>query len=318
MKTGDIYYNEPKSNFKKVNIGVIINFDPLTIGVYCKLITSGKEFKIYNIKSLAKAIGISDEKARTTILLLEREGYIKRIPLKNENGKFNGYAYEVEPEPLPMEERSHAGTGLPENGVPRKPTTPKSGYPENTLPNNNINNKLKDNNKQENNKNNNISIDEDFEIFWKLYDKKNDKVAAKRAWNKLSKEDRAAAIAGIKPYQEAMRFDKQFIRYPSTYLNKRTWEDDFSDYNGKSFYEPREDDSERLRKFKKYMREKHPAIEQARNPLSLAGYFELTNNYGVDSVEHELNDIERNISRYKQSDIAYEICKVLDKKRLQV
>lgn len=176
-----------------------------------------------------------------------------------------------------------------------------------------------DNNKYKENKgnnNNNISIDEDFEIFWKLYDKKNDKVAAKRAWNKLSKEDRAAAITGIKPYQEARRFDKQFIRYPSTYLNKRTWEDDFTDYNKQSFYEPREDDTEKEKRFKEHMRKKHPAIEQVRNPLSMCAYIDLANVYGSESVEQELTKIENNIALYKLSDISYEIAKSLEKGRI--
>lgn len=313
MNTGDIYYNEPKSNFKKVNIGVIINFDPLTIGVYCKLITSGKEFKIYNIKSLAKAIGISDEKARATILLLEREGYIKRIPLKNENGKFNGYAYEVEAEPLDEKERSHAGTGSPENGVPRKPTTPKSGYPETTLPNNNRNNlNIEDNLNKENKENK----DDLFIQFWNTYNKKVGQIPALRAWKKLSMEDRRKAIGGIKPYQETMRFDKKYIKHPATYLNQRTWEDDFTDYNKQSFYEPREDDTENERRFKLYMRDKHPVIEQAREPLALATYIQLTNEYSVELVEQQLNIIESNISRYKQSDIAYEISRAIERNRL--
>lgn len=227
MKTGDIYYNEPKSNFKKVNIGVIINFDPLTIGVYCKLITSGKEFKIYNIKSLAKAIGISDEKARTTILLLEREGYIKRIPLKNENGKFNGYAYEVEPEPLPVEERSHAGTGLPENGVPRKPTTPKSGYPENTLPNNNRNNKNIDN-KENKEKESLIEKDPDVLRFLAYMQKEYPHVCKMKNPMTLEEYNKLREL-GYTPDQIASKLDvlenrDDYIRrYRSPYLCVRNW-----------------------------------------------------------------------------------------------
>lgn len=314
MNIGDIYYNEPKSNFKKVNIGVIINFDPLTIGVYCKLITSGKEFKIYNIKSLAKAIGISDEKARATIALLEREGYIKRIPLKNENGKFNGYAYEVEAEPLAEDERSHAGTGSPENGVPRKPTTPKSGYPETTLPLNNRNNINLDN--KENKKDNKENKDDLFIQFWNTYNKKVGQIPALRAWKKLTADDKRKAIEGIKPYQESMHFDKHYIKHPATYLNQRTWEDDFTDYNSKSFYEIREDDTDKEKRFKEHMRKKHPAIEQVRCPLSMCAYIDLANVYGSESVEQELTKIENNIALYKLSDISYEIAKSLEKGRI--
>ena len=230
MKTGDIYYNEPKSNFKKVNIGVIINFDPLTIGVYCKLITSGKEFKIYNIKSLAKAIGISDEKARTTIALLEREGYIKRIPLKNENGKFNGYAYEVEAEPLAEDERSHAGTGSPENGVPRKPTTPKSGYPENTLPLNNRNNINLDNkeSKDLNNKESVIEKDPQVERFMVWMQKEYPHVCKMKKpltldeYNKL--RDLGYSTDQITSKLDVLENRDDYIRrYRSPYLCVRNW-----------------------------------------------------------------------------------------------
>lgn len=229
MNTGDIYYNEPKSNFKKVNIGVIINFDPLTIGVYCKLITSGKEFKIYNIKSLAKAIGISDEKARATIALLEREGYIKRIPLKNENGKFNGYAYEVEPEPLAEDERSHAGTGSPKNGVPRKPTTPKSGYPETTIPNNNRNNiNLEDKENKENKKEIVIEKDPDVLRFLAYMQKEYPHVCKMKNPMTLEEYNKLREL-GYTPDQIASKLDvlenrDDYIRrYRSPYLCVRNW-----------------------------------------------------------------------------------------------
>lgn len=231
MKAGDIYYNEPKSNYKKVNIGLIISLDPLTVGVYCKLITSGKEFKIYNIKSLAKAIGISDEKARSTISLLEREGYIKRIPLKDERGKFKGYAYEVEALPLPENERSHAGTGLGENGVPRNPTTPKSGYPENTLPLNNRNNINLDNkeNKKDNKESDREKTQSEVErkfISW--MEKEYPHVCKMK--NPLTYDEYMKLIkAGYKSDQIMSKLDvlenrDDYIRkYRSTYLCVRNW-----------------------------------------------------------------------------------------------
>lgn len=157
---------------------------------------------------------------------------------------------------------------------------------------------------------------EDFLLFWNTYDKKVKLQDAIKAWKKLSNDDRIKAIAAIKPYQAAMRYEKQYFKYPSSYLNQRTWEDDFSDYTGKTFYEPREDDTERERRFKLYMREKHPVIEQAREPLALATYIQLTNEYSVELVEQQLNVIESNISRYKQSDIAYEISRAIERNRL--
>lgn len=157
---------------------------------------------------------------------------------------------------------------------------------------------------------------EDFLLFWNTYDKKVKLQDAIKAWKKLSNDDRTKAIAAIKPYQAAMRYEKQYFKYPSSYLNQRTWEDDFSDYTGKTFYEIREDDTDKEKRFKEYMRKKHPAIEQVRCPLSMCAYIDLANVYGSESVEQELTKIENNIALYKMSDISYEIAKSLEKGRI--
>ena len=157
---------------------------------------------------------------------------------------------------------------------------------------------------------------EDFLLFWNTYDKKVKLQDAIKAWKKLSNDDRTKAIAAIKPYQAAMRYEKQYFKYPSSYLNQRTWEDDFSDYTGKTFYEIREDDTDKEKRFKEHMRKKHPAIEQVRCPLSMCAYIDLANVYGSESVEQELTKIENNIALYKLSDISYEIAKSLEKGRI--
>ena len=62
-----------------------------------------------NIKFIASALGVSKAKARSTIVFLESEGYIKRVPVKDENGHMKGWQYFVYPEQLPVDERSNAG-----------------------------------------------------------------------------------------------------------------------------------------------------------------------------------------------------------------
>lgn len=259
----------------------------------------------FSINGLVSIVKEGNSAVRCAINELIDSGYCRLIKERNEGNKFVKFSYLFREDlTIPFIENPQVENLQMENPQVENRTQ------RNTKDNKKLN--------KEKTNENIISLDEDFDAFWNLYNKKVGKVAALRSWRKLSKEDRAAAMSGVKPYQESMRGDMHYIKHPATYLNQRTWEDDFADYNRKSFYDVREGDGERLRRFKIYMREKHPAIEQARNPLSLAGYFELTNIYGVDSVENELNDIERNISRYKQSDIAYEISRTLDKKRLQV
>lgn len=144
---------------------------------------------------------------------------------------------------------------------------------------------------------------DDFEVFWQRYDKKVDKQGARRAWNRLSKKDKAAALEGIKPYQEARHYEKRIIQHPTTYLHRRTWEDDFSDYEKKAYYEVREGDDERVKAYKSYMQSKHQRISEAHIPLSYAGYLRLVELSNVDYVEEKLTYIEENIDKFRYSDV---------------
>lgn len=70
------------------------------------------------------------------------------------------------------------------------------------------------------------SIDLEFQKFWDAYGLKRDRVAAERAWRKLSKSDRRAALAGIQRYRddcEALGIQRM---YAQGYLNHRRWEDE--------------------------------------------------------------------------------------------
>lgn len=72
-----------------------------------------------------------------------------------------------------------------------------------------------------------------FEVFWNTFNFKKNKQTAEKAWKKLNNKDRAEAIAKIPNYyaylehKRAMGFNQNNL-YPSTYLNERRWEDDYS------------------------------------------------------------------------------------------
>ena len=69
-----------------------------------------------------------------------------------------------------------------------------------------------------------------FDAFWTAYGYKlGKKVQAQNAWNKLSKGERIAALAGIKPYDNYLKRRNNSIAkaYPSSYLNQRYWENDY-------------------------------------------------------------------------------------------
>ena len=64
-----------------------------------------------------------------------------------------------------------------------------------------------------------------FEAFWTLYPRKHGKAPAQKFWAKFSETDRAAAIAGIEPYKRDKEGSEAFIKYGSTYLSQRVWEE---------------------------------------------------------------------------------------------
>jgi hypothetical protein len=67
--------------------------------------------------------------------------------------------------------------------------------------------------------------DDGFDEVWDLYDKKESKLYARRAWGRLSKKDRAAALARIPDYVRATP-DRKYRANLSTWLNGRKWEDE--------------------------------------------------------------------------------------------
>ena len=65
----------------------------------------------------------------------------------------------------------------------------------------------------------------DFLSFWDAYGLKRDKIAAERAWNRLSVNDRKAAYAGIQAYRDDCRHRGIAMMYAQGYINHRRWED---------------------------------------------------------------------------------------------
>lgn len=129
--TGNITIIESVSRFKKVDISLIENerIDCITLGIYTKLIVLGKKWNL-NVKGLKKHLGLSDEKIRKSLSLLEQEGYIVRTPCRNEKGQLVGWDYAIYPTPVDEEERSQAGVKK-DSQQGEKPSTPKTAYSDN-------------------------------------------------------------------------------------------------------------------------------------------------------------------------------------------
>lgn len=142
-----------------------------------------------------------------------------------------------------------------------------------------------------------------FNDFYKLYPLKKSKQQAEKSWNRLSKADRQEAIDKLPAYIADCIQEKRSFKHPSTYLNQRTWEDDFTTHSKVSFYDVLPTDSEQEKKFKNWMRTSYPNIENTALPLSYADFMSLYEEYGTEEVKNQLEAINANIGKYKYSDI---------------
>jgi DNA-binding MarR family transcriptional regulator len=171
---------------------------------------------------------------------------------------------------------------------------------------NNINNKEDNsiNKKRLSNDNQKNKYSEEFEHFWKLYDYVRGKQKAYAKWNKLSDADKQKAIDAIPAYKEDCARNKRDMQYAATYLYNHTFEDDFSAKPRRAFYDILESDTDRVKAFKKWMREKFPDIENTCLPLSFEDGKELIERYRTEDVEYVLGEINREFYMYRFKSIA--------------
>ena len=224
MSNGNIKVVDSESNYKRISKNLIRNkeIDCTTLGVYAKIVVLGMDWQL-NIKGLANVLGLSDAKVRKSIIILERNGYIKRTA-NYHDGKLDGWTYEVYPEPLDKKERSAAGYSLDsenemlccaEPSLTQNQTTLKTDYTENGEDNNNIlniNTDLIKNNKEEKEVK---EKDELFEQCWIAYNRKGSKKKAREYWNKLTQEEKESVLQHIKAYVSTreLSYQKDFERY---------------------------------------------------------------------------------------------------------
>jgi len=67
-----------------------------------------------------------------------------------------------------------------------------------------------------------------FETFWETYQKKIDRPKCEKKWKNLSLAEQNAVLEYIPKYLATIK-DKQFQKYPATFLNNRSWENEIDD-----------------------------------------------------------------------------------------
>lgn len=76
-------------------------------------------------------------------------------------------------------------------------------------------------------------INNEFECWWNMYDKKCGKNKCLRKWVNMPKKDRISCITATPAYVKS-RPVKQYRKDPFTYLNGRCWEDEIIDPYGEA------------------------------------------------------------------------------------
>lgn len=239
-KTGNIFIEESEDNFKKVNKNLINDgeIDCLTLGIYVKILTLGKSWKLY-IQGLSSILNVSDNKIRKSISLLEKKGYVARHAVKDDEGKFKGWDYHFYSEPIDELERTCAGkrtsqkTDTPQFGQDRKRTTPKTDNTENGQDNIyrlnttiDLNKEVDSNNSSEGEKGDN-DVDAFVEHIYAMYPSKCPKrnislgksTKDKDRIRKLLKQYSREQIEQVVAYEVQSKYNKSYMSNFSTFLN---------------------------------------------------------------------------------------------------
>jgi len=68
-------------------------------------------------------------------------------------------------------------------------------------------------------------VDDSFDKWWNLYNKKRGRVKCEKKWKRMSRKDREACLAATPAYVNSIE-EKVYQKDPFTYLNQRGWEDE--------------------------------------------------------------------------------------------
>lgn len=202
-------------------------------GLLAMLLSHSQGWEL-SIQSLVAQNIEGKDALRAAVHELETFGYLVRKQV-TENGRFGESIWETkDPEPL-------------------------AGFPPSVFPPADNPQLKKTNNKKTKNKNTNTS--ELFDEFWKEYPRKRDKGAAFKAFrsalNRAKFED---ILAGVIRYTQDPDRKPEFTKYPATWLNADSWENDYGSAPDSARNERRE---KLLRESKEFLEEQQRLAEQA-------------------------------------------------------
>lgn len=162
---------------------------------------------------IVREIGMGREALRTARKHLEAEGFISLERVRNDDKSLGAYRYELQ------DPRGWFSTvGQPTVGEPTVGEATVGNRPDNRKP---IPKKTKS---KKTNGENTGDLDEQFDVFWKVYPKKDDKGLARRSFEKaLGKASFEDILAGAERYRDDPNREASWTKNPSTWLNAESW-----------------------------------------------------------------------------------------------
>ena len=153
---------------------------------------------------------------------LIEHGYVTRTRMRDEQGRLGAYHYHVRYTPVQISYSSSSTVeNLPQFNYSRKPTSTNTNRTNTDLTN-------KDSNKTDINISATKVTQEQFDQWWNLYDKKPDKKKAFSLFKSaLKKHEFETIMNGTKDYLKTIT-DKQYQKYPKTFLSQESYMNDYS------------------------------------------------------------------------------------------
>ena len=206
---------------------------------------------IFSIRQLMEASKDGEASVCTALNELKEHKYLKHYAQKDDKGRISEWKYDLYE--LPYDVKMEGVQNGQYNNCPEL-DFPDLENPDKVNTNYNVNTIKKENKKKETyeiscdpnlerakeiakKEMENMKSEEDsFEQVWNLYNKKEGKQQARKAWMKLSNKDKEAVKQKLSDWLSnyISLHGKQYQPMFSTFLNQRRWEDEINENNEQS------------------------------------------------------------------------------------
>lgn len=203
--------------FKRVMKDTNIDIEAKALYSYLSAYAGSSETAFPGINLICHELNISDKRFKKYRKQLEDNGYLS-VERERTNNGFSKNIYTIEHNPV-------SGNFVPvQNFTGRNVTGQNVGT---TINSSTINNNT-NNSKTINNSATDVTR-EHFEEWWKLYDKKLDKKKAFSLFKSALKEHEFETIMNVTREYLKTITDKQYQKYPKTFLSQESYLNDFSE-----------------------------------------------------------------------------------------